>query len=249
MNRVKGKRIVLFGANGGIGAASARLLAAEGAELLLSDLAPAPAAGLPPAAEYLAADVANADEIRAVLSRARERFGQIDVLLICAGIGDSRGFLETDEAHFDRIIAIDLRGPFLCARAAVELMGPGAGIVLVSSQKGLVGSTGSIAYNAAKAGLVIMGRSMALELGPLGIRVNCLCPGPTDTGMFREDMSNQADPAATRRKVASCTAVDRIGNAEEIAWGALFLASDESSYMTGTELVMDGGNIAGVRNI
>ena len=128
-------------------------------------------------------------------------------------------------------------------------MAAGGSIVLVASQKGLCGSTGSLAYNASKGGMIIMARSMALELGSRGIRINCVCPGPTETPMFAQDMANQPDEQTARKKVASSNPLNRIADAQQIAPAILYALSDDASFMTGTEIVVDGGNIAGVRNI
>lgn len=194
-------------------------------------------------------DVTDEESVDRFFEQVKVRLGGLDGFLYSSGIGSSCGFMDTSLAHFDRVIAVNLRGAFYCARKAAEQMGRGGCIVFVASQKGLCGSTGSLAYNASKGGMVVMARSMALELGPAGIRVNCVCPGPTDTQMFREDMDNQRDPQAARASVAASNPLNMIGMAEQIASGAVYVLSNEAAFMTGTELVIDGGNIAGVRNL
>lgn len=253
MNRLKDKKILVIGANGGIGGACARLFAMEGAQLVVSGRKSEPGEALEGVdyIRYISADMLKSDDIKKLFEETASVFDKIDGMIYCSGIESSQGFMATDEAHFDKVIAVNLKAAFLCSRYAVDLMDEkkGGNIVLVASQKGLCGSTGSLAYNASKGGMIIMAKSMAIELGPKNIRVNSLCPGATDTEMFRRDMRNQSDPVETRKHVAAANLLNRIGEADEIAWGGVFLMSDESSFMTGADLVIDGGNITGVQNL
>lgn len=243
---LRGKRILVVGAAGGIGRASALLLQKAGAVVMGSDLRDKPdLQGM----TCVPCDVTDLPELDNLFAQAAQKLGGLDGFVYSAGLGSSAGFLDTTPEHFDRIMAVNLRGAFYAARQAVRLMEHGGSVVFVASQKGLCGSTGSLAYNASKGGMVIMARSMALELGALGIRVNCVCPGPTDTDMFREDMAHQPDPQAAWRKVAAANPLYQITKPEKIAAGVAYMLSEEASFVTGTELVIDGGNIAGVRNI
>lgn len=256
MYELNGKKILVIGAAGGIGAACAELLADGNAQVIASGRTPNPEAKkdislgfLDKVTAYYPCDVTNSNEIDELFKVVKEKMGTLDGFVYCSGIGSSYGFLETSLEHFDRVISINLRGAFYASQKAAELMNNGGSIVLIASQKGLCGSTGSLAYNASKGGMVIMARSMALELGNKGIRVNCVCPGPTETPMFRDDMNNQPNPDAARAKVAASNPLNRITEPNVIAEGVRYVLSDASSFMTGTELVLDGGNIAGVRNI
>ena len=170
-------------------------------------------------------------------------------MLYSVGIGSTKGFLETTEAHWDEVMQVNLKGAFLSSRCAVELMPQGGSIVLVASQKALCGSTGSLAYNTAKGGMVIMARSMALELGPKKIRVNCICPGPVNTQMLRRDMNSLADAQQAWKRLAASNPQNRIGDPYEIAPGIVYMMSDEASFMTGSEVVIDGGHIAGAAKL
>ena len=245
--RMDGRRILVVGAGGGIGRACVERLLAEGAVVAAADLGECWQDR--PEVFEMPVDVTEQESVDRLIEQVTARLGGLDGFLYSSGVGSSRGFMDTSLAHFDRVIAVNLRGAFYCARKAAEQMGRGGSLVFVASQKGLCGSTGSLAYNASKGGMVVMARSMALELGPVGIRVNCVCPGPTDTQMFREDMGNQRDPQAARASVAASNPLNMIAMAEQIASGTVYVLSEEAAFMTGTELVIDGGNIAGVRNL
>lgn len=246
MNDWTGKRILVLGASGGIGSCCVRQLYDKGATVLAADLSPNEENAAVP---FLHCDVSDANSVDDLFSLAKQTLGGLDGFVYACGIGSSAGLFATSLNHFDRVISINLRGAFYASQKAAEQMAAGGSIVLVASQKGLCGSTGSLAYNASKGGMIIMARSMALELGSRGIRVNCVCPGPTETPMFAQDMANQPDEQTARKKVASSNPLNRIADAQQIAPAILYALSDDASFMTGTEIVVDGGNIAGVRNI
>jgi len=170
----------------------------------------------------------------------------VDGLFHTAGIVSSYDLLSCTEEHFDAVMRAHLKGSFLCMQRAARCMKEtGGSIVMTASQRGILGAVGSIAYNAAKGGIVIMVKSAAMELGRYGIRVNALCPGATETPMLRNDINNSADPAALEKRMLSAYPLGRFGRPEESAYGALYLISDEASFVTGTTLVVDGGNTAG----
>ena len=250
MQRLKEKRILITGASGGIGEAAAKLFYKEGAKLVLSDLDIVKGQQLEknlPGSMFIPADVSKSDQVNELFRKTLDYLGRIDGLFHTAGIVSSYDLLSCPEEHFDQIMAIHMKGTFLCLqRAAKEMIQHGGGtIVLTSSQRGILGATGSIAYNSAKGGIVIMGKSAAMELGKYKIRVNILCPGATETPMLRKDISNHRDPEKLEKEMLSHYPLERFGTAEEIAYGALYLISDESSFVTGTTLVIDGGNTAG----
>ncbi len=246
--RLAGKVAIITGAASGIGAASARLFAAEGASLALADANGERVAAL--AAEIggrggtafgQQVDVTDSAQVAALVAAAVGRYGRLDILFSNAGIGGAGvPVTETEQAAWDRILAVNLTGGFLCAKYAVpHLVAAGGGsVIFTASELALVGSPGGAAYCASKAGLIGMARAMALDHGPQGVRVSCLCPGATDTPMLWRNVPDRAEEEAS---LAARMALRRIGRAEEIARAALFLASDDASFVTGTALVVDGG--------
>lgn len=247
--RLEGKRILITGAAGGIGEAAARLFYDQGARLLLSDLDEEKGKILTeslPGTYFQSADICNSKEMENLFVQAKEKLGGLDGVLHTAGIVSSYDLLSCTEEHFERIIDVHLKGTFLCLQKAAQMMlETGGSIVLTASQRGILGATGSLAYNAAKGGIVIMGKSAAMELGKYKVRVNVLCPGATETPMLRQDIKNSQNPQELEAKMLSAYPLGRFGTAEESAYGALYLLSDESSFTTGTTLVVDGGNTAG----
>lgn len=247
--RLKNKEIIITGATGGIGKAAAKLFYNEGAKLILADINETEGIKLArdlSGTEFVKTDITNKKDISNLFSVAKRLFTKIDGLFHTAGIESSYNLINCSENHFDEIINVHLKGTFLCLReAAKAMLNTGGSIVLTASQKGITGSCGSIAYNAAKGGIVIMGKSAALELGKYGIRVNMLCPGATDTPMLHRDLQQQPESRNSIKDLIQDYPLGRIGTAQEVAYGALYLISDESSFVTGTTLVVDGGNTAG----
>ncbi|MCI8725695.1 MAG: SDR family oxidoreductase [Hungatella sp.] len=247
--RLEGKRILITGGTGGIGEAAARLFYGEGARLFLSDLDEEKGkklAELLPGTHFYSADVCDSGQMKDLFGQVKEKLGGLDGVLHTAGIVSSYDLLSCTEEHFEKVMEVHLKGTFLCLQqAAAMMLETGGSIVLTASQRGILGATGSLAYNAAKGGIVIMGKSAAMELGKYNIRVNVLCPGATETPMLRQDINNSPDPQMLEAKMLCAYPLGRFGTAEESAYGALYLLSDESSFTTGTTLVVDGGNTAG----
>jgi NAD(P)-dependent dehydrogenase (short-subunit alcohol dehydrogenase family) len=249
MGRLDDKVALITGAAGGIGRVAAELFAAEGARVVIADVVDADGeaavAGITAAggeAAFVHADVSDAAQTEAMVDFAVDAFGRLDVMYNNAGIlpGDDAGTLETPEATWDRVLAVNLKGVWLGMKFGIPaLLASGGGtIVNVSSLVALVGSAvPQIAYTASKGGVLAMTRETAVEYARQGIRANVLCPGPIDTPLMRQLMS---DPAWAARRLVHIP-MGRPGAAEEIARAALFLASDESSFMTGAALVVDGG--------
>uniref|UniRef100_A0A7C3A9F0 SDR family oxidoreductase n=1 Tax=Thermorudis sp. TaxID=1969470 RepID=A0A7C3A9F0_9BACT len=249
--RLGGKVALITGAASGIGAASARLFAAEGARLMLVDVN---CRALTPLVEDLErsgaqvissqADVAKPTEVAAAIDATIAKFGHLHVLFANAGISGRGLAPEMPIEEFDRIMEVNVRGAFLCARYAIPHIARAGGgsIIFTASELALVGSPGGAAYCASKAALLGMARALALDHGKQGIRVNCLCPGAVDTPLLwssAERLGISVDEY--RAEIISRMPLGRIGQPEEIARAALFLASDDSSFMTGTALVVDGG--------
>jgi len=244
--RLAGKNIVITGAASGIGEASAIEFAAQGARVVLVDVQEELLAKVVEGirasggdAEGIVADVASEADWERVREAAVARFGRVHVLFNNAGIGLTGNVLTTTPEQWDRVQSINLRGPFLGCRAFMpHMIEQGGGtIVNTASELGTVGGPEIAAYNAAKFGVVGLTKSIAIDFASKGIRINALCPGPVDTPLLRRD----EDAATGRPPGSNDTLMGRWGRADELAKAAVFLASDESSFMTGATLVVDGG--------
>jgi 3alpha(or 20beta)-hydroxysteroid dehydrogenase len=245
--RLAGKVALITGAASGQGEAEVRLFAAEGAKVVVTDIADGRpvASALGDAAIFLDLDVTDEPQWRHAVDAALEAFGRIDVLVNNAGVGfPPRTIDAEDPDHHRRLIDINLDGVYLGMRAVVPAMSAqrSGSIVNVSSIDGLVGVAGMTSYAATKFAVTGMTRSAALELGPRGIRVNSIHPGVISSPMVR---NAPADVLARLQTVLDRQPIARMGTPEEVAYLALYLASDESSYCTGAQFVIDGGHLAG----
>ena len=245
--RLAGKVAVITGAANGIGAATARLFGAEGAKVILADrdrAAGEKLAGEIGGARFQLCNVAHGAEIEGAIAAAERHFGGLDILVNNAAIQNVKPVSETSEAEWAEIIAVNLTSVFLGIKHAIEPMkrrGGGA-IVNTSSTFALVGSPGYAAYHAAKGGVSSLTRAAAIDLIRHNIRVNAICPGTTDTPGLRRGVEATADdPAAAMAGYLKLQPMGRFGRAEEIAAAILFLASAESSFVVGANLVADGG--------
>lgn len=252
MGRLSGKAVIVTGGASGIGASSARLFAAEGARVGICDLDQDALDDI--VLEIVdrggdalgqVADVSDSAQVQSFVDAVVERFGELHVMFSNAGISGNGTVVELDEDAFDRTLAVNLRGAYLCAKHAIPHMerSGGGSIIFTASELALKGSRRNAAYTASKAGLIGMARSMALDHAAAKIRVNVLCPGPVDTPMLRRSIERHEDSDAYERMIVDETPLG-IGQPEEIARVALFLASDDSSYMTGSTVVADGGATA-----
>jgi NAD(P)-dependent dehydrogenase (short-subunit alcohol dehydrogenase family) len=254
---------LITGAGSGIGRAIAALFAREGAWVGINfchhergaaeTLAQVRAAGSEGLA--LKADVARSGEVEAMVRELERAWGRIDVLVNNSGIGAERSpdrVLEILEEDWDRVLAVNLKGVMLACKLVLPIMirqGRGT-IVNISSIRGLAGNPALASYCASKGAEVLLTRQMALDYARHGVRVNCICPGFVLTEMLAGYIGKQADPQGARKAFASMSPMNRIGRPEEIAFAALFLASEASSFITGAALPVDGGYLAfGARDL
>jgi NAD(P)-dependent dehydrogenase (short-subunit alcohol dehydrogenase family) len=238
VGRLRGKVCVITGVAGGIGSATAALFAREGARVVGVDLVEHSIGELP-----LQADLVDEEAVRALYIRAREELGHVDVLFNNAGIspGDDASVLDTALEAWERVQAVNLRSVFLCCKHGIpHLLDAGGGSVInTASFVAVLGAaTSQISYTASKGAVLSLSRELGIEFARRGVRVNALCPGPVDTPLLRDLYATDPDQAA-RRLVH--VPMGRFATTEEIANAALFLASDESSYVTATSFMVDGG--------
>jgi NAD(P)-dependent dehydrogenase (short-subunit alcohol dehydrogenase family) len=236
--RLEGKVCVITGVAGGIGAATAALFTREGARVVGVDLVEHSTGDLP-----LQADLVDEDAVRSVYERARDELGRVDVLFNNAGISptDDASVLDTTLEAWERVQAVNLRSVFLCCKHGIpHLLDAGGGSVInTASFVAVLGAaTSQISYTASKGGVLALSRELGIEFARRGVRVNALCPGPVDTPLLQELYAN--DPEQADRRLVHVP-IGRFARADEIANAALFLASDESSYVTATAFMVDGG--------
>lgn len=249
---LEGKAAIITGAGSGIGRATAKIFAREGAKLLISDvvaeagtetLEALRAAGA--AAIFMKVDVSKASDVAAMVAKAVETYGRIDCAFNNAGIeGEGAVTHKCSEENWHRVISINLTGVWLCMKAEIEQMlkqGGGGAIVNTSSLAGLAGSVGGPAYVASKHGVAGLTKTAALEYGRHGIRVNAVCPGPIRTPMMQRIMRGSAE---AEQRFIRAEPLKRFGDPEEIGESVAWLCSDRASYVTGLAMPVDGGAIA-----
>lgn len=250
MRSMTDRRAIVTGGASGIGRATAVLLAAEGARVAVADLdergARAVAQACGPGALSLDVDVAVAEDCRRAVERAAETFGGLDVLVNNAGVIRRADVVETTEEEWDRVMAVNVRSVYLMSRFAIPVMvaGGGGAIVNTGSGWGLKGGARAASYCASKGAVVNLTRAMAIDHGPQDVRVNCVCPGDTDTAMLRSEAEQMGEAEGSFLVDAAARPLGRIGTPEDIARAIVYLASDAAAFVTGSVLVVDGGGLA-----
>ena len=246
MARLDGKVVVITGAASGIGREAALLFSEEGARVCVADMSEGQGEQTASAcrdAFFQQVNVADADSVRELYRATADRYGGIDVLYNNAGISpaDDASILETEEDAWERVQDVNLKGVYLCCKHGIPyLLERGGGSVInVASFVAILGAaTSQISYTASKGGVLSMSRELAVQFARQGVRVNALCPGPVETPLLLRIFGN--DPAAYEHRRVHLP-MGRLAKAKEIAYGALFLASDESSYVNGATFLVDGG--------
>lgn len=246
--RFAGKHVVVLGGNSGIGRAAALGFADEGAYVVatgrnavtLADVAEA----LGKRGETHIADITDMAASRALMADLALRLGRIDVLVVNAGTGAFRPVEAVDEAFYDEIMSINLKGPYFAVQTALPLMGAGSSIVLTSSIGHCKGIAGNSVYAASKAGLRSLARNFGVEMVARGIRVNCFSPGPIDTPLVSRGDMTAEQIAGFRTMIEESVPMRRFGTPQEAADAILFLASPQASFISGIDLIVDGGLVS-----
>lgn len=249
--RFEGKRVIVTGGASGIGKATVERFLEEGAKVAIIDVSERNGAAVATelrdkghAPLLVTGDVTNPKDVKRMVAKVLEEFGGIDVLFNNAGILVEGTVEEVSEEGWDRIMGVNVKGPFLMSKEIVPIMlEQGKGVIVNNAScSGLVGDRNAIAYNASKGAVVLMTKCLALDYAEKGIRANCVCPGEIDTPMFRQEAQARNMPVEEYRKVlCEYHPIGRLGVPVEVANAVLFLASDEASFITGTALSVDGG--------
>jgi len=241
---------VITGGASGIGEATARLFVERGAQVVIVDLneerGQALAAELGQAADFKKVDVSDAKQVEALFAFVEQKYGVLDVLYDNAAYSLSKTLWDTSEDDWDKVMRVNLKGYFLCAKYALPLLKKSkhGAIVCTGSELGVVGCVESLAYNTSKGGIIQFAKSLALELAPFGIRVNVVCPAGTETPAFVKDMSRTGNYEGEVARLVASYPLKRLGQPIDIARAVAFLASEEASFITGTHLMVDGGYTA-----
>jgi NAD(P)-dependent dehydrogenase (short-subunit alcohol dehydrogenase family) len=247
--RLQDKVAIITGGGSGFGEVTGHLFAREGAAVMLADINSAAARAVVESiqaeggkASWAETNVSSSESAAALVKTTLAHFGQVDILFNNAGVEGFGSVIDADEAAWERIFAVHVRGAFLCSKYTIPAMikrGKGGSVINVSSVAGLVGLQNMAAYSAAKGAIISLTRSMAADFAQHNIRVNCIAPGTAMTPLGKRLIENDTPEKLAQR--LSRYPLGRFGEPEEIARSVLYLASDDSSYTTGTCLVMDGG--------
>lgn len=248
--RLQDRVAIVTGAAKGIGRGIASVFASEGATVVVADVdrdgGEETVAELRGDGTFVACDVSQEDQVKKLMQETVDRFGALDVLVNNAGVGVYHPLTEATVEDFDRALAVNLRGPFLCSKYAVPHLRESANgsIVNIASVHSVQNVGGTVPYASSKGGVAALTRASAIDLAPDGIRVNAICPGWIDTPLIRGIFQEADDPEGMRGEVERRQLLGRLGTPEEVGKAALFLASDEASYVTGTLVFVDNGMTA-----
>jgi NAD(P)-dependent dehydrogenase (short-subunit alcohol dehydrogenase family) len=251
---LRNKVALITGGASGIGQATALLFAGEGAAVAVVDIDQSGGQAVVQAiitgggrAIFIAADVSQAADCQAAVQQTVTEWGSLDILFNNAGIIRRASVLKTTEAEWDRVMAVNVKSVFLLSKYAIPVMARAGGGVIINTASGwgLVGGHRAASYCASKGAVVLLTKAMALDHGQQNIRVNCLCPGDTDTPLLHSEAEQLGQPSQRFLAQAAQRPLQRLGRPEDIAQAALYLASDASAFVTGTSLVVDGGGLAG----
>ncbi len=254
MDTLKGKRALITGAASGIGEATALLFAREGAAVSVVDLDVEGGRSVVSRIQrdggraiFVRADVTRAADCRSAVEDTVSTLGGLDILFNNAGIVRRATVLELSEEDWDQVMAVNVKSAFLLCKYAIPVMAQAGGGVIVNTASGwgLVGGPRAASYCASKGAIVQLTKAMAIDHGPQNIRVNCVCPGDTDTPLLRREAEQLGEPTDRFLAQAADRPLGRVGTPDDIAQAVLYLASDAASYVTGTALVVDGGGLAG----
>jgi len=253
MRQLEGKCAIITGGASGIGRATARLFAEQGAAVVIADINTADGQNLAEElhaiggkAIFVHCDVTDGGDCQRTVQAAVEYFGRLDILFNNAGVIRRSDVVETSEGDWDLVMAVNAKSVFLMSKFAVPVMAAAGGGVIINSGSGwgLKGGAKAVSYCASKAAVVNMTRAMAIDHGSQNIRVNCVCPGDTDTPMLRGEALQLGQDQAMFMSEAAERPLGRYGEPLDVAQAVLFLASEAASYITGAALVVDGGGIA-----
>jgi len=253
--RLEGKVAIITGAGMGIGAETARVFAREGATVIIADInreaGEAVAKEIEQAggkAIYVQTDVTSDESVKHVVETAVGQYGRLDVMFNNAGINFSKPTCDVTVEEWDRVMAVNLRGPFLGCKYALPVMArQGFGsVITTSSNAGLVGRPNYGCYSASKGGVEILSKSLAIDYAKYKVRVNTIAPGSILTPLAEAIFASKPDPAAAKRSLAEACPMKELGRPSDIAYAAVYLASDDARYVTGHTLRVDGGRTAGI---
>ncbi|MGB2911241.1 MAG: SDR family oxidoreductase [Anaerolineales bacterium] len=254
MDKLVGKKAIITGGASGIGRAAALLFAGAGAAVVIGDINDQGGEAVVKKIHagggegiYVHCDVTKAEDCQRTVQKTINSFGGVDILFNNAGIVQRASVIDTTEEQWDSVMAVNVKSIFLMSKYTIpHMVQAGGGVILnTSSGWGLVGGRNAVSYCASKAAVVNMTKAMALDHGAQNIRVNCICPGDTDTPMLRVEARQLGENEKTFLDDAADRPLQRIGTPQDIAQAALYLCSDDASYVTGSTLVVDGGGLAG----